>query len=31
MSFHEAGSRMMLPTRRKNFAKIIVAAALIVH
>ena len=31
MSFHDAGSRLMVPTRRMNFANFIVAAGVIVH
>ena len=31
MSFHDAGSRLMVPTRRMNFANFIVAAGVMVH
>ena len=31
MSFHDAGSRLMVPTRRMNLANFIVAAGVIVH
>jgi len=31
MSFHDAGSCLMVPTRRMNFANFIVAAGVMVH
>ena len=31
MSFHEAGSRLVVPTRRMNLANFIVAAGVMVH